>query len=203
MIKVELEKGSLNEFKKSLKGMKDLISAQELNLYRAEKFKEFAYKAVGGGRTRLVPLSSATIALAGIHDPEFLTGRLMKAMKVERSGKNAAIAGYWRGADSVQIQGKKLTYDDLAFIQSTGYRIPLTGEKGRRVRAWLAMNGLGIFGKQKGTKTKMQSIAGGKKWLIVPPRPFMERTLKLYLEEDGDSKAAAEYIDMTLKKKGM
>lgn len=198
MITVELDKSSLNQFKKDLEEIKRGIADKGLNLYRAKKFREFAYNAVGDGKTRLVPLSSATIALFGIHNPEFLTGKLMKAMKVESKGETA-IAGYWNPSE--KVPGKNITYADLAIIQSTGYRIPLTGEKGRKVRAWLAMNGLGLFGKQQGTKTRMQKVVGGGKWLVVPPRPFMERTLKLYLEEDGDNKAVSEYIDNYLKKR--
>lgn len=198
MIEIRLDPASLNAFKNDLKQLIKVINSQDLNVYRAKKFKEFTKKSVRSGGVRLVPLSSATIALAGVHDPEFLTGKLMDAMKAEPGPGTSAIAGYWEPSD--KVPGKNLTYAKLATIQTTGYRIPLTGDKGARVRAWLFMNGLGLFGKSKGTKTKMQSIIGKGQWLIVPPRPFMHRALDMYLESDGDIKAASEFMDKELRR---
>ena len=196
-IKVELNKKDLAAVQEEFNKTKKAMSPKELNLHRAKKFKEYSNKAVRTGNVRLLPLSNMTIMLAGAHDPEFLTGKLLEEMKVASNPDKSATVGYWN--PSKKVPGKNITYADLALIQHTGYRIPLSGEKGRKVRAWLAMHGVNLFGQMGKQKKTVKGIVGGDKWIIVPPRPFLPRSLDRYLEEDLDSKVTKEYIDRILK----
>jgi hypothetical protein len=197
-IKVELNKKDLAYVQEEFNKIKNAINPKDLNEHRAKRFKTYTKANLSSGAIRLLPLSQITILLAGAHNPEFLTGKLLDEMKVVSNADKSATAGYWN--PSKKVPGKNLTFADLAIIQHTGYRIPISGgpgTKGFKVRAWLAKQNvpLGTINK----KTTFKGVIGSDKWIIVPPRPFVPRSLKRYLEEDMDSKAVHEYIDRVLK----
>lgn len=195
-IKVELNKKDLSYVQEEFNKIKKAMNSKDLNKHRADSFKAYTRSSLSSGSVHLRPLSSATIFLAGIHNPEFLTGKLIDEMKVVSNPDKSATAGYWN--PSKKVPGKNLSYADLAIIQHTGYRIPLSGEKGRKVRAWLAMQG--VIGKNISQDNNAnKGIKGSDKWIIVPPRPFLPRALDKYLREDMDSKAVHKYIERVLK----
>lgn len=193
MIEVSLDPSALREFKKDLEEIKKSISSQELNRARANNFKQYTKKLVKKNQAGLKPISSATRILTGDHNPIDLTGKLLEAMEVRDSGKTAAEVGYFPD-NLTKVFGKNITYTKLAELQNTGYRIPLTGEKGRKVRAWLAMNGLNMFG-------GMGKFHGAsRQWIIVPARPFFWNSFFRFNNESEDERFAKEYLDKVLGK---
>jgi len=199
-VKVELNRKDLALVQSEFDKIKKAIDSKELNLHRASSYKEYTRTLVSSGNVRLLPLSSATIFLTGVHNPEFLTGKLIDEMQIASNADKSATAGYWEPSKKVpkKSAGKDITYAHLALIQHTGYRIPLTGPDGERVRKWLAAQKLGSSNSGRNKKNVKSIVAAGK-WIIVPPRPFMTRSLDRYLEEDMDSKAVKNYIDRVLK----
>lgn len=185
---------------------KDLYSPN-LQVYRAQKFKQYTINLVKSNNAGLKPISLATQIISGEHDPMNLTGELLEHMAVRRvSGgvkggyspgnlspnESAADVGYFPG--SKKVPGKRITWTRLAILHHTGYRIPLTGEKGRRVRAWLAFHGVNLFG---GMNLKDKSAKGpNRQWIIVPPRPYMLNSLEKYKREGKDLEAVKEFFDV-------
>lgn len=188
MISVSLDNNSLQGLKQDFEEMKKIIIGQELQIKRAESYKTYTKNLVKGNQANLKPISSATKFLSGDHSPEFLTGRLLDEMKVKPSGNFNAEVGYF-AEDSVKVPGKDLTYTQLANLQHTGYRIPLTGEKGRKVIAWMRKVGLLSGGKKSG---------GTKQWIYVPARPFMFTSFARFEEEGKDFEFVSKYLDEKL-----
>lgn len=187
MITVSLDPNSLREFKKDLKQLKDTIDSQDLNMYRAKKYREHTVDMVRSGTLNLRARTGLTEYLMGNYDPLSVTGKLLEQMKVKPGTKKSGEAGYFGGGPEVPSIGyRKLSYTDLAILQHTGYRIPLQGPKGKKVRAWF-VTCYGIHFKKE------------REWLIVPPRPFMYRSLDSYERRGLDNKAVSEYIDKKLK----
>lgn len=187
MISVELDPSSLKAFKDDLKQLKSVIDSQDLNMYRAEKYVRFTQDMVRSGTLNIKARSSLTEYITGNYDPLSVTGKLLEQMKVKPGAKKSGEAGYFGGGPLVPTTGeRKLTYTDLAILHHTGYRIPLQGDKGARVRAWYWHNFKIHFHPKK-------------QWLIVPPRPFMYRSLGSYERKGLDSKAATEYMEKRLK----
>ena len=196
-LKVELSAADQKYVQDTFDSLKKIMTSKELNKHRAQSFKSFTKKALRDGNIRLVPLSEITIFLAGAHNPEHLTGKMLDEMKVEAAENNSAIVGYWE--PSKKVPGKKITYSQLAMLQHTGYRIPLTGPEGKKVRGWLAKKGVFSATDNSRNKKTFKNIIAAGKWLLVPPRPFMPRSLDLYLELDKDSEAVHNYIEKVLK----
>ena len=187
MITVSLDPNSLREFKNDLKRLKEVIDSQDLNMHRAEKYTKFTKDMVRAGTLNLKARSSLTEYISGNFDPLSVTGKLLEQMRVMPGSKKSGESGYFGGGPLVPTTGeRKLTYTELAILHHTGYRIPLQGEKGQRVRAWYWFNFKVRF-------------SPNKQWLIVPPRPFMYRSLDSYERRGLDNKAVSEYIDKKLK----
>ena len=193
MIEVSLDPSALREFKKDLERIKKEISSEKLNLERANNFKQYTKKLVKKNQAGLLPISSATRILTGDHNPIDLTGKLLEAMKVRESKGNSAEVGYF-DEDTTKVFGKKITYTRLAEIMHTGYKIPLTGEKGRKVRAWLAINGVNLFGGMG------KFYGASRQWIIVPARPFFNNSFFRFNNEGEDERFAKEYLDKVLGK---
>jgi hypothetical protein len=189
---IRLEPNFWNRFKDDLKKIKSSLSSQEISIHRAKKLKEFVIENVSSGQAGLHPLSSATTFLTGQHNPMSLTGKLLQEIKYKPDGKNDALVGYL--PDSKKVEGKNITYTKLAEIHHTGYRIPLTGPKGKKVIGWMKRVGL-ISGKGEGL-----GKGGSKQWLIVPPRPFFIDSVYKYVMSGLDNEAAEKYIREVLKK---
>jgi hypothetical protein len=186
---VAVDQDGFDTLCRELKKLGHVIASPNMQLYRANKFRKFTIENVQSGNLGLLPISGATKIIAGSHEPEWRTGNLLEGMKVKPAGRNAADVGYFE--DSSLIPGKNITYTRAAILQHTGYRIPLTGEKGERVRAWLAAKG--VFSKD------YHDFAGGvkssDKWIIVPPRPFMIKSMDLYESTGEDIKAVDEFLN--------
>ena len=193
MIEVSLDPATLKEFKKELTSLKNELSSAEVNLARAKNFKDYTKKLVKRNQAGLLPISSATRILTGDHNPMDLTGKLLEAMIVKETGKKSAEVGYFE-KEGGKVPGKEITYFDLVDIMHTGYRIPLTGEKGRKVRAWLAMNGVNLFG-------GMGKFHGAsRQWIVVPARPFFWNSFFRFNNEDEDMRFVREYFNKKLGK---
>lgn len=173
------------ELSKTLKDLPKSLNTKELNKYRANSYVEYTKKIVKNGAINIKGISPITRFLAGQHDPLWVKGTLMNHMKVVVNEDGSADAGFFE--DGQKIPGKDITFTQLAILQHTGYRIPLFGEKGKRVRGWLAYQGvdLGKFG---------ASVKGSQRYLNVPPRPFMLRSIASYERIGGDLKATKEYL---------
>ena len=187
MITVSLDPNSLREFKKDLGLVKKMIDSRELNLFRAEKYTKFTKDMIRSGTLNIKARSNLTEYISGNFDPLSVTGKLLEQMKAVYGKGKSGEAGYFGGGPEVPSIGyRKLSYTDLAILQHTGYRIPLQGPKGKKVRAWFVAC-YGIHFKKE------------REWLIVPPRPFMHRSLDSYERRGLDNKAVSEYIDKKLK----
>jgi hypothetical protein len=183
---VHVDPASLSSFKQGIKDIIKNIDAQEMNMIRAKAYKDFAADMGKAGRLDLKSIGSLTSYMTGDHNPMSLTGKLLSLMKVVPASGNSAEVGYFPGGPIVPSNSyNKITYTQLAIIHHTGYRIPLKGEKGKKVRDW--------FFAVYGVKFK-----GSAEWLIVPPRPFMDKALDLYKEQGIDNLVVEKY----LKKKG-
>ena len=188
MIKTELL--GVVELKKTLEDFSKSIDIKGLNKYRAEKFIQFTKEIVKNGQINVKGISPITRFLAGQHDPLWVKGTLLDKMKVVVNDDGSADAGFFE--DGAKIPGKEITYAQLARLQQTGYKIPLFGDKGKRVRNWLAAQGVDL-GKFSAKTTSSE------RYLIVPPRPFMLRALGSYERSGGDLKAAEEYLSGSRK----
>lgn len=167
-LKIELSAADQKYVQDTFDGLKKIMTSKELNKHRAQSFKSFTKKALRDGNIRLVPLSEITIFLAGAHNPEHLTGKMLDEMKVEAAENNSAIVGYWE--PSKKVPGKKITYAELAMLQHTGYRIPINGPKGSagdKVRRWLAWKGVFTnFNTRSRNKKTFKNIVAAGKWLL-------------------------------------
>lgn len=174
----------MKKFKSELDDLVKTMGSQDLNMYRAKKYRDFTVESVKSGKLNLRARSALTAHMMGEYDPMSVTGKLIQQMSAKPSGKNDAEAGYFEV--SPLVPDKKLTYTQLAIIHHTGYRIPLKGEKGIKVRNW--------FFATYGIRFKKD-----KEWLIVPPRPFMFRALADYERQGLDLKATEEFLDKRFK----
>ena len=176
-----------------IKGLSSLLSTikkigkipdnkKELNLERGREFKKFTAKQVKSGGLGLKKNTDLTIYLQGFeHPPLDSTGGLIRAMKIKRMPKDNYDVGYFVGEDPRKPAKSKISYAQIALLQSAGYRVPLQGDKGRRVRAWFAARK--VFFKKN------------KQFLIVAPRPFVTASAKKYEIADIDNKIIKRYFD--------
>jgi hypothetical protein len=188
MLGAHLDKSTFDAFVKDLKKLGHIIASPNMQLYRAQKYREFTINMVKKGQLDLEPLSEVTQMLTGVHNPLYKTGTLVDYMGIKPIGKNAAECGYW-GANKTG----KPNLAQIAILQSTGYKIPLTGEKGKRVRAWLAMHNVPLQNSYSRAKPK-----GGDTYLVVPARPWIMISYFAYVFSGEDLKACNEYIDKLL-----
>lgn len=199
--KVEIDKRSVDSVNSELKEIVKILKSSNMQLYRAKKYRDYTVKKVSGKSLGLDSLSEVTKKIAGDHPPEWNSGNVVGNMNVKKMDGNSAGAGYF-GDDPGNITGKNITQTQAAIYQHTGYRIPLTGPKGARVRAWLARKGAFDTGAMDVVRSFQESHkkSSGEKLIIVKPRPFMFISLNAYISEDRDFKAANEYLDKELKK---
>jgi hypothetical protein len=184
MVGVQIDQKSLDKFIKDLKKLGHIIGNPNMQLYRAKKYRDFTVDMVKKGQLDLEPLSEVTKILTGEHPPEYNTGTLVDYMGVKPAGKNAAEAGYW-GAN----KSGKPNLAQIAILQSTGYKIPLTGEKGKRVRAWLFANKINLNNSYQRT-----TPPGTETYLVVPPRPWIMISYFAYVFSGKDIEAVDEYL---------
>lgn len=156
-----------------------------LNKRRAKTFKESAIEDTKWGKLGLKKNQPATVKIQGYtHSPEYFTGEMLNSMDIKEAFDtkipNGAEVGFFYISNKKPKGNGTATYSDIAMLQTTGFRIPLTGEKGEKVRAFLASKG--IFPKK------------GKQFLIVPPRPFLFKALENFEKKDRDTKVINQYF---------
>ena len=182
MVSYQVDPNSLKLLLKDLKKLGHIIVDPNMQLYRAKKYRDFTVDMVKYNALGQEPISSATAKIQGRnHNPEWNTGALLNKMGVRPAGKNEAEAGYFGKTE--KIPGKRISWTGAAIAQHTGYRIPLTGDKGARVRAWLADKERQIFPSKQ------------SQWLVVPPRPFMFSSYVRFENEGMDLRAVDEFLD--------
>jgi len=183
MVSYQVDPNSLKLLLKDLKKLGHIIVDPNMQLYRAKKYRDFTVEKVKYGALGSAPISFATERIQKRIDniPEWNTGTLLNKMGVRPAGKNEAEAGYF--GKSEKIPGKKISWTGAAIAQHTGYRIPLTGDKGARVRAWLGDEERQIFPSKQ------------SQWLVVPPRPFMFSSYVRFENEGMDLRAVDEFLD--------
>jgi hypothetical protein len=183
LTKVKMDKDVIGEFQRDLKKLEKMISSNEINMHRATKYRDFTVALTHMGGVGLQKRSELTEHLGGTHNPLSVTGQMLAKMKVMEAPGNAADAGYFGNDGEVPSIGRrKLTYTQLAILHHTGYKIPLQGDKGERVRKW--------FYACYGIKFKHS-----KEYLVVPPRPFMTKALNRYEEAGLDEKVTRDFIN--------
>jgi len=198
LIKSELVDNG-NEFDTLTKDIKLLgvsISDPKMQLYRAKKFRDYTVHRVEKNTLSLKRITRATKVIDGKnHPPEWNKGSITSKMSSRQNKDGSAEAGFFNGSELVP--GKNITVTQAMILQHTGYRIPLTGEKGARVRKWLAWKG--VFSElSPNSAWRKTKIARNEGWIIVRPRPFMFISARLYSASGLDEKAAVEYM----RKKG-
>lgn len=176
MIGVQVNKNELNDIINTIKEIKRTVNSNQINVYRAQRYKSDTIDYVDRADLSLTPISDATRKISGgDHNPLWDRGQLVRAMDVKPIGKKGAVAGYIRH-DHVKKQAEPISVAKWAILMHTGFKIPLTGDKGEAVRKFLARPEISIFPK------------AGTEFLSVPPRPFMLESLHKY--EDGDKDIA-------------
>ena len=183
MVSYQIDPYALKLLLKDLKRLGHIIVDPNMQLYRAKKYRDFTVQKVKYGALGMAPISSATerIQKRSSNIPEWNTGALLNKMGVRPAGKDAAEAGYFGKTE--KIPGKKISWTGAAMAQHSGYRIPLTGDKGARVRAWLGDKERQIFPDKQ------------SQWLVVHPRPFMFTSLVRYENEGADVQAVDEFLE--------
>jgi hypothetical protein len=156
-------------------------NVNNLNKRRAERFKEQTKKDLNSSKYRLAANTEATEIIQGLsHDPLYIKGTLVDKMELKELDAESVDAGYFNDNNEI-VSGGKITYATLAMIQTTGYRIPLQGDKGNRVRGFLAKHG--IFPR------------ADREFLNVKPRPFLYRAYEDALKNGNDEKVINDYMD--------
>ena len=157
------------------------LNPEILNRERARVFIKYTRQKLQEGSLGLSPNTGATTKIQGSsHQPLSFTGGLAREMDFLVTKDKSVEAGWfaWNGA---RPKGSKLSYTQLALLHTTGFRVPLTGDKGARVRRYLASQGIYV----RKTKT----------FLIVKPRPFFHNSLKRYTVANKDYKVVKKYVD--------
>lgn len=198
--KIEIDKRSMDNVIGDINSIIKILKSPEMQLHRAKKFRDYTINSVSSGRLGLKPIKETTKKISGDHPPEWNSGNIVSSMNVRKMDGNSAGAGYF-GDEAGTIAGKSITQTEAAILQHTGYRIPLTGEKGERVRKWLFMQGVLDTGMQiERSFYKSHRKSSSEKWIEVKPRPFIFKSLNAYTAEDRDFKATNEFLDKELRK---
>jgi hypothetical protein len=157
-----------------------VMKPQQLNHQRAMAFKAYTLFQVKTDGLGLKPIKNATqVIQGGYHNPLYNRGTLLNQMNI-KDMENESQAGYFE-SDGSRPAGGKLTWFKIALIQTIGYRIPLQGEKGLRVRKFLAV--FGIFPKKS------------RQFLHVTPRPFLINASWRYQTKGKDEKLVDNYFN--------
>ncbi|MFW9871956.1 MAG: hypothetical protein ACFFG0_02565 [Candidatus Thorarchaeota archaeon] len=192
MMAYKIDQKDIDRLFKELRGFGKILASPNLQLFRANKFREYVIEHVKGNKLNLKPLKESTKIISGDHDPLWKTGGMLENMAVRPVGKNAADVGYFED-DSSKVPNTNITYTKLAILQHTGFRIKTTGEKGQKVLRWLAAQG--IFD----ANPDGQSLKKAEGWIVVEPRPFLNKAFNLYIHEDRDIKVVDEFINKAIK----
>jgi hypothetical protein len=198
-VRVEVRQEDINSLGKELKKIGKIVTSSNLQLYRANRYRRYTVEMLEQRGLDLKPISEATkIIDGGDHNPEYKSGSLARRMGVRPIKGNAAEAGYFE--NSPKIPNKEITYTQAAILQHTGFRIPLHGDKGARVRAWLAWKGV-FENKSPGKNADPDPTweTTSEHWIHVPARPFMLISYLQYMMTGEDAKAVDEYLQKMME----
>ncbi len=183
------------------------VGESGLNRARANAFQKYAEKEIAGGTLALRTISAATAFMRGDHEPINDTGELLKHIKVrgrKRKApalkKNVIEAGYFTNSKKYpkrdEYSTTNLKINQIATLHHTGYRIPTTGEKGRKVLAYLGKHLKGFNSGESRVKA-----SSGRQFIQVKPRPFLYKAAQRFAESGADTKAINQYVDDIFSKK--
>lgn len=183
----------LKELSKAFSDIKRGMRSQELNRKRAKDFAETVPGDVKAGRAGVRKNKPATELIQGTgHPPLSWSGELANAVDSRDGDGNEAHAGIWtdrkpkpRALSDGKVSNSKLSLAEIAVMQSIGFRIPLSGPQGEKVRGFLAR--YGIF--MKATKS----------FLVVTARPFLSNLAARHSETGKDLASADEYMTKVWK----
>lgn len=178
---MQVDLGELKEIFRTVRKIETgtIKKVNKMNFARAGAFKERSTNDTKAGNLRLQPNTPATVKIQGTkHNPEYFTGKLLSEMQIKDTDLQTVDAGYF--VSDTKKGSPKLTYYQIAIIQTMGYRIPLQGAKGERVRNWLARKG--VFPSKD------------KEFLTVPPRPFLYNAHSNALTNGVDEKVVNKYM---------
>jgi len=172
----------LEEIFRAFKKIREGVHDVNLQKARADAFEIFAINRVKVGSAGMSPISDASKKIAGRnHPPMWNNGYLLRNMKKKEILKqNAYEIGYFKN-DKRKSPYSNLPLSTIASLQHTGFKVPLQGKKGERVRAFLAVHG--IFPKKT------------RSYLIVTPRPFLWITADMYEASRIDDKIIDKEIE--------
>lgn len=168
-----------------MKGIDHLehFPVSKMNKARAKAFKKFMTDQVKSNSLYLRKLSPVTIALHGKdHPPMENTGGFTAAVRDKQEG-DISVAGWIQ--ESGRPKGAKIQWREIASLHISGYRVPLTGNKGERVRAYFAAHG--IFFKKT------------TKFLVVLPRDVLGRAYYQYELTGKDDEIIDRFFDNELR----
>lgn len=182
MSRVKIKIEGLDELLATMDKIEVNMVKNTLNYQRAHAYKELTISRTESDALGLDTISEATIKLSevGAHTPMAQTGELLNKMAVRVYKDGSAGAGYWAGGPRNE---KGITFTEQAILHhlETGYRIPLTGDKGARVRVWLAARGI--------------TPGADKEFLHVKPRPFMYKALDIFQSSNEDDLIIKQFME--------
>ena len=183
----------LNALRMDLTNLAGKISKTTLNKKRANAFKEYAADQIASNSLQLRQISEATAFMRGDHAPIADTEELLRNIKVKTRintiHKKVTEAGYFTDSKKHSRREEELgakvsdplRLNQIATLHHTGYRIPLQGEKGRKVRGFLVKTYGIVFSKSRS-------------FIQVPPRPFLYKAAAIFASSHEDDQILNNYM---------
>jgi len=165
------------------KDIKDLVKGfevlekhkKEITTDMANHFQRYVRGNVRKGRLFLKDNTQATKRIQGrSHKPLDFTGNMLKNLEATHSKTYSKVE-----FSDKKPEGSKISYAQIAALQEVGFRIPLQGDKGEKVRGFLAVHG--IF------------PAVHRQYLTVEPRPFFKKSIELWQAGDFEKKIISKF----------
>lgn len=172
-----------------IKEITEKFKKGDLSKRRADAFKEYVTVRVENNGLGLASISDATKKIrhqtTGADDtPMVNQGRLLHAMQTRSYKDGSAQAGYFSGGGNYPDSGK--SFLDIAALHHLegGFRVPLSGDGGSRVRKFLFVHGV--------------TPGASKEYLHVRSRPFLYIGADLFVSSKEDDDVIKEYMDSIL-----
>lgn len=164
---------------------KGILDRKTLNRRRGKGFEQFTKGSARNADLGLIHISPLTRILQGRnHPPLYFTGKLVSQIETKTS-ETMSETGFHR-SNKAKPENSRMTYFGLAIIHAAGYRVPLQGEKGQRVRAFFAAQGI--------------YFSATKQYLIIPPRPLILNAITRYAKRGYDERILLDYMDKLWRK---
>jgi len=178
---------------KSLNQMRSAVHhTLSMNKRRSKAYVGNTKQDAQNNKLRFAPNTPATRQIqTRKHSPMSFYGEMMNNIKTRTNGQNTE-SGFFQNDPSKPTakdrckvgrynKPARITWYKIALLHTTGYKIPLQGEKGRRVRKFLAAHG--IF------------PSATKEFLIVVPRPILKASYQNYIKSMKDDIIIDKYFD--------